>query len=558
MMKRALIGIALLSGAMQVSVVTSGCLPFFKRGPSVVTPEEQERREKAGEEDLQKARKTNTESAYKLVMKRHPETRAYAAAASAIASMRLEEAKIALSKEALPHARELADEALKNGDAQVQAAAKAVLEQIGQAQIAAVVKAANDALKEGTTPQACAKATETLATALRAEPDPDAMRVKHAQALQPVTGCLQALLEGAGALDGKEGIKAYAAMRKAIEAPATRLALGAEASQALLATLNDRVTHALASATQADIKARKWENAAVTIQQWTEGGAATSKQIDAVKQSVREAVTKSLLERGKAGIGKPGADAVLADLDRGIKFLGSGAPEELKTLQSQLTLWLACSKVSCTAAAKPALKYTFGIAQMAPAVDPKATDRENLPTATKVWVLATAGAQSLVAKEDPGEAKTWEEKLTAARGWIATSFLQAEDTSDWLPLGAALEKARVWLPVGGDGTPYMLGVVQSVTDKDVAVKRIEDSQVVTVKREVLRTGNMKQGLKVLAYCVDTQAPTPARFEQVVQSASGQPVARVTCLTTDGKDDKPRDEVLGRLRTKVEWLPARKP
>jgi len=173
-------------------------------------------------------------------------------------------------------------------------------------------------------------------------------------------------------------------------------------------------------------------------------------------------------------------------------------------------------------------------------------------------VLATAGGQSLITKEDPGEVKTLAEKLTAARGWIASSSLQAEDTSDWLPVGAALEKMRVWMPVGGDGTPYMLGVVQTVTGKNVDVKRLEDSQVVTLKRDVLRVGNMKQGLKVLAYCADNLAPTPARFEQVVQSAAGQPIARVTCLTSDGKDDKSRDEVLGRLRSKVEWLPARKP
>ncbi|MBI5533458.1 MAG: hypothetical protein HY898_12130 [Deltaproteobacteria bacterium] len=559
-MKRALVGVALLSGAVQVTVVASGCLPFLKQGTTekALTPEEQERREQAGEADLVKAKKTNTESAYKLVMKRHPDTRAYHAAASAIAAMRVEEAKVALSKDDKYRARELAEEALKTGDGQVQAAAKAVLDQIAQMQIDAVVKAANDALKDGTTPESCAKATESLATALRAEKDPDGLRVKHAQALEPVTSCLRALLDGAGALEGKDGIKAYAAMRKTIEAPATRLAVGAEASQALLASLHEQVTRALQSATQADIKAKKWENAATTIRDWTEGGAATPKQIEAVKQSVREAVSKDLLERGRAALGKPGAEAMLAELERGIKFLGAAAPEEMKTLQSQIAVWIPCNKLKCTAAAKPKLMYTFGVAPLLPITNPSATEGENLPTATKVWVVATAGSQSLVAKDDPGEAKSLGEKLSAARGWVASSFLNAEDTSEWLPVGAALEKARVWLPVGGDGTPYMLGMVQSVSGKEVSVKRTEDSQIVTVKRDVLRVGVLKQGLKVLAYCTDNQAPTPARFEQVVQSPSGQPIARVTCLTADGKDDKSRDEVLGRLRSKVEWLPPRKP
>jgi hypothetical protein len=136
--------------------------------------------------------------------------------------------------------------------------------------------------------------------------------------------------------------------------------------------------------------------------------------------------------------------------------------------------------------------------------------------------------------------------------------LKAEDTTDWLPLGKGLEGLRVWVPVAKADGLHQLGIVQTVDGAVVNVKKMADGQTVASKREVLRPGNMRAGLKVLAFCVDPQNLVPARFEEVIANATGHPVARVMCLTAEGKDDKSRNELIGALRSKPEWLPARKP
>jgi hypothetical protein len=164
----------------------------------------------------------------------------------------------------------------------------------------------------------------------------------------------------------------------------------------------------------------------------------------------------------------------------------------------------------------------------------------------------------LVAREDPGDVRTWNQRLAAAKGWVESSVLEKDDTSLWLPVGKALESVRVWVPTGRDDKLYLLGVVESVAGSDVTVKKISDGQATTVKRDVLHTGNMVRGLKVLAFCTDSGTPSPARFEEFTAMSSGASVARLMCLTTDGKDDKLRDAVLGSLRAKPEWLPARRP
>jgi hypothetical protein len=421
-----------------------------------------------------------------------------------------------------------------------------------------VIKASTEILQAGNTPETCAKAVAVVADALGDTPPAVLEREVRAKTLQPLTGCLHALTDGADAIDDAGKADAYAAMRKLIDAPATGRALGKEPSRVLLSALDQGAGQAMQAATRADLKSKSWEAVAATIRKWRECGAVTPKQADAATQSLRDSVTKDLLERGKSALGQNAAEPVLADVERGIKLLGNGAPQELKALQGNLATWIECKRLSCKPAAKPKVMFSFGTAAVLPLDAPRGQAADNVPNATKFWVLASGGGLALVAREDPGEAKTWSDKLIAAKGWVEESALQAEDTSSWLPVGKALESMRVWLPTDkGDGL-YLLGIVQTVSGKDVTVKRLADGQAATVKRDVLRTGNLRAGLKVLAFCSGPLAPSPARFEEVVPTMAGNPIARVTCLKADGKDDQSRNEVIGSLRSKAEWLPPRRP
>lgn len=556
-LRKAYLGVVVLTCTVGMATIASGCL-FGAAPQGAVTPEEQERREAAGQDDLRKAKKANTEKAYRLVMSRNPDTRAYHQAAAAVGAMRMAEATQALAKGDRVAARTLAEQAVELGDGEVVGRAKALLDELHKKQAGDVVGLANDALATGNTPEACSKAARILSEALGENPAPALLAETRAQTQAPLSACMRALIDGAGAAAGSDAIAAYAAARKAIDTPEARRVLGAEEAQNLLAALNDRVSQDLQSALQPDLKSKKWEDAAVTLRAWTEPGAVTTRQAEALRQSLRETISKDLLERGNAALGKPGADAVLADVERGLKLLATSAPAELKTLQSQLALWIQCSKLSCTPSASPKLQYTFGTTPVFPLLSPRGESSENLPTAARVWVVASGGGLGLVATQEPSGATAWAGRLSAARGWVSLASLKAEDTTDWLPVGKALEGARVWLPTGKGDALYQLGYVQSVAGNEVTVKKLGDNQTATVKRDVLRIGNMKAGQKVLAFCVDIQSPSPARFEEVVQTTAGQPIARVTCLTPDGKDDKPRNEVIGLLRSKPEWLPPRRP
>jgi hypothetical protein len=163
-----------------------------------------------------------------------------------------------------------------------------------------------------------------------------------------------------------------------------------------------------------------------------------------------------------------------------------------------------------------------------------------------------------VSKQEPPELDSWASRIAAASGWVDATAVKSEDTTQWLPVGQALVNVRVWLPSGRADKLYLIGVVKSVQGDKVTVQKTSDGESVTVKRTELRSGIMTPGTKVLAFCRNELTPSEARFDQLIEHRSGPPTARVMCLTDDGKDEKTRDEVLGSIRAKPEWLPTRRP
>jgi len=540
-----------LIGAAQVMALTGCGGDGHARGAQDEATSE---REAAARRDLAKAMKSPNEEGFQLIIKRHDGTAAADQARVEIGRLRDEEARKEMAKGNRKKARELANEALKVGDPGVADQARTTLEQIDRGDARHASKVVKEGLKTGQGPEQCSSALQTVSETLGESPSPVLIRDIRKETLQPLSGCMQ------GLVDGANSVETFAQARKVIDSPTAKNAVGADTWHVVSTALNDKTVAAMVAAAQPDIKSGKWEAAFALMKQWAEKGAAGPPQVEAASQQARDLITKDLITRGNEALGTPKAPAVLAEVERALKlFEGLNVSGELKAMHSWLGGWLECKKIGCTMTPKPKLSYTLGATPMLPLqTAQEGTAAESLANATKVWVLATGKGRSMIAKDDPGDRKTWAQRFAAASGWVDGTTLQNEDTTYWVPVGKALENVRVWLPSGHDDKLYLLGVVQSVEGKDVTVKKLADNQTATVKRDVLRSGNLAKGLKVLAFCgTDQLKPTEARFEEVIV-LSGVATAKVTCIGQDGKDGKVLTEVLGSLRSNPEWLPPRKP
>ena len=552
-LRRFIFGAAVLAGTAQIAVLTAGCGGDDGKRPRGSQDGPSSEREQEARQDLAKAQKAGTEEAFLLVIKRHEGTRASEAARVEIARLRAEGARAELGKGNRKKARELAVEAMRTGDPEVADQARTTLEQIDQSDARHAAKAVKEILGSAQGPEECGKALAAVSETLGEKPSALLVRNVRKETLQPLSGCLQ------GLLDGAKDQASFAAARKVVASPDAKNAVGADTWHGISTSFNDKTVAAMVAATKGDIQAGKWESAFATIKKWGESGAADQAQVEAASQGARDLITKDLIAHGNAGIGNAKAQAALAEVERGLKlFEGLNVAPELKAMHSWLQGWLECKRLGCTMTGKPQPVFTLGATPVLPLTTAQeGAAAEMLPNATRTWTLATGKGRALIAREDPADRLSWAGRFSVARGWVDAASLQKEDTTYWVPMGKALENVRVWLPSGHDDKLYLLGVVQSVADKDVTVKKLADNQPVTVKRDVLRSGNLAKGLKVLAFCTDQLNPTEARFEEIVV-LSGVATAKVTCVGQDGADGKTLNEVLGSLRSKPEWLPPRKP
>ncbi len=523
------------------------------RGPQTAEEARTAQNETNAKKAFKYAANTNTVAAYRDIEKRFPGTVAAGQAQIEIARLEEREARMALGRHELKAAREHAMAARKNGDTTIGLQADADLEQIDRADARVLDKQVDDILAKGDTLDNCASALGAAADTLGAQPSDLLVREVREKTLQKLSGCVDRAVRGA-ATDG-----AYAAVRKVLDDPKSKRALGDDTWFAFLSTLNDEVVAAIRTAVQPDIDAKNWDKVFATIKQWGSDGRAASQQVELANGAARDAITKGLLARGLAEVGGAKPAPVMADIDRALKlFEGMNVAPELITLRKQLGVWSECKRIACTAVPHPAVSWNFGATGLLPVESPSGQPTETLPNGTKLWVLARGRGFALVSKQQPPELGSWSARIAAASGWIDASTVKSEDTTLWLPVGQALVNVRVWLPTGRNDKLYLLGVVKSVQGDKVTVQKISDGESVTVKRTDLRSGVLAQGAKVYAFCRNDLTPSEARFDQLIEHRNGPPTARVMCLTDDGKDDKTRDEVIGSLRAKPEWLPARRP
>jgi hypothetical protein len=553
-LKKSYLGFAALVGAVALVGILAACGAEDKHPRhSGDNSAEQDKREQDSKKALGFARRTSTAEAFLDVIHRFEGTAGADQARVELARIRSVQAREALGAGDRVKARALAQEAIRMGDPSIAEQAQATLDQIEHSNAREAGKAVKELTQAGANAEACGKAVQIVSDTLGEQPSPLLLRDVRTATLQQVSGCVQSLIDAA------ERLEAFAAARKIVETPAAKRALGEETAHALLSTLSDKIVGAISVALRTDLAKGKWENAFATVKAWGDAGAAGPQQLELARQQARDGITKDLLARGQAALGGAGADAVLREVARALKlFEGLNVAPELKSMQGYLEASIECKRLACTPLPAPRRVFTFGATGLLPLVGGQEATGESMPNATQLWVVAAGKGRSMVAREQPAAFKNWIERLSSAKGWVDSSVLENEDTSSWLPVGKALVNVRVWLPTGRDDKLYLLGNVESVQGKDVTVKKISDGQNVTLKREDLRSGYLPKGLKVLAFCGDQLQQTPATFIELVTMSSGSVVAHVMCLNPDGKDDKARESVLGSIRSKPEWLPARRP
>lgn len=511
-----------------------------------------DQQEQSADRAFEAAQSKDTIEAYEAVMKRFEGTDAAGRARIEVARKSSELARVAVGRGDWEDARLLATRALELGDPIIAQSARSTLEQVDRADAREATERVKGALDMDASLSGCAKAIGIVGKTMGDAPSKILVRDLHKSTLQQLTTCMQSAIEAAKPNDD------FAPVRKVLEGEDAKRAYGEEAQFSLLTNLNNAVVASMNARTQADVDAGRWQEAFATFDAWAKDGKAGPQQVEAAKQHARDTITTSLLEKGRAALGKPAAAQALSDANKALEvFKGMNVSADLVRLRDHLASWEACRKLRCLAERAPAPMFNFGAAGLHPPTDPSATATTKLPNGTKVWVLARSTTFSLVTDQDPGEASTWEQRFLKAKGWIDTKVLERVDTSAWLPVGQALVGERVWLPTGRDDKLYLLGEVKGVNGQEATVEKISDGQSVTVKRNDLRSGVLAQGTKVLAFCRDTINMTEARLEGV-EVGGRAPRADLVCLEENGSDGRKRQEQLGALRAKVEWLPPRRP
>lgn len=403
----------------------------------------------------------------------------------------------------------------------------------------------------------CQDALATVASILKRTPPPGRMLVDTLQSETEaaLVACLRVDLDEM--MDAGDFDKA----RALLSLPNVTTALRDKAWKALVGTLHAGIARSVADEVRADINAGRYDEAARKLDLAKQAGALGAgghgggvvEHFQTLFKEPLLAKIASVLDHGK---GDP--KAVLEELDSITALLGWELPQDLATARRALAIFAECKLLRC-ALSKPEHRWTYGSVGLAPSDASSGAAVKSVPSARKVFVVARAGAHSLVMLDEPKSDLGLRERLLGAAGWAKTDQLKGEDTVDWLLPGSEIVGQRVFGPFREPSRDYYLGVVTASDGDRVSVKRLSDESVVTVSRASLRSGRMPSGTKVLAYCSNPLKMEMATVEREVPQSAGLPLVRIVC-SGDGKgaSGPARDEVPGAIVSKAEWLPKRKP
>lgn len=402
----------------------------------------------------------------------------------------------------------------------------------------------------------CQDALDTVSAVLKRTPPPGRVLVKtlHDETEAALVACIRIDLDEAMAQSD------FARARSVLEAPNVTVALREKAWDALAGTLHAGIAQGIAEQVRADILAGKYEEAARKLDEAKAAGKLGSGNGDGVVEQFRQMMAAPLLAKieGVLDQGKGDPQALLAEVDAVTKLLEWELPENLATSRRALSVLAECRKLRCSVG-KPETRWTYGQSSLGLPESSQQSSGTIVSSARKLFVVARAGTLSLVTLEEPSANTPLKERLLQAAGWASTQQLKTADTIDWLLPGAELVGQQVFGPLRESDRNYYMGVVTSVEGDRAQVRRYSDEASVAVARSSLRSGRIRPGIKVLAYCANPLKMEPAVIEQEVPQSSGLPLVRIACPDeAKGVAGPKRDEVPGAIVSKAEWLPARKP
>jgi hypothetical protein len=338
-------------------------------------------------------------------------------------------------------------------------------------------------------------------------------------------------------------------------------------TKAALEDLHAKVAELTVAAVQSQfdepIKGRRWAEAKQKLEELAQKKEIGDRERARIVEMIRKGVSAEIAEKVKAGLDKKtGSKSSLDEVDAlvttaGWKAGAEGAeavPVDVEKGRRTLGLWVVCQNLKCNLT-EPKAVFAYGNLQLKPADDNQGETVDKIQHATKVWRIAEGGGFALLAKRDPGKLEGIGPRVDVAIGWVPTEGLKDEDTTEWLPPGDSIKGTRVWGPLR-EGQPWELGIVVNVKDANVGVERFSDRSIITVPRAQVRFGTVTKGTKVLAIC-EGKSGKEAVIDEATFRKVGDPVVKVSCLDAAGKPGTPKEQLIGGLRTKPEWLPARK-
>jgi hypothetical protein len=340
--------------------------------------------------------------------------------------------------------------------------------------------------------------------------------------------------------------------------------------QTYVTKVTDETVKELVGKFEEPIANKDWAKAKKLLDELVERKEAGDNEYNRIMGLIREGIAKEIAEKVEEGLDdKNKASKRLDEVDtlievaewgekKGSAAEGAAMPSEVAEQRKQLALWAVCAKLRCTFVS-PKKSWTYGDVELKPVLDPtKGKKLKTLEHGTKVWRLAESSSWVLVAKKNPGSIDGVAGRVKKAIGWVKASGNKTSDTREMLPPGDSIIATRVWGPLRKGEKLWELGKVLKVKGSDLAVERIADRVIITIARRKVRFGTIKKGTKVMSRCDHPLNLEPAVIDKVTFPKRGDPIATVTCLGDDGKPSSlTRKEVLGALRSKSSWLPARR-
>jgi hypothetical protein len=512
-------GIVTLVLAGSISII--GCTPQEARFTSDIDPVEQ-----MGDEDPN----VDTKKAKELI----------------------ERAVAALRDDSLVDARKFLDEAEKFADELKREEVRQVRQSIDSAEADKFVPGINKVADEGKCDEALAAAVEVI----EGKPEGAIPTFVRKRTSKKITKCLLGQLK----IDLSIG-------RELADSDKLKKTLTKDTLQQFQSAVTDATVKELIGRFEAPIDERRWVDAKKLLDELVQKKEAGDREYNRIMGVIRKGIAEDVASKVKSALAdKTGASGMLSEVDRliavaewGIKagsaVGGAKTPKGVQLHRDSLALWSVCSGFRCSMVS-PKENWTYGHADLQPALTPKDKKKETVRHATKVWRIGESSGWVLIAKKDPGTLADVAARVPVAAGWVKAADVKSADTSQWLPPGDSIVGTRVWGPLRKGQSELELGQVIKLKGNAVAVERLSDRSIITVPRHKVRFGTIGKGIRILARCDDTLKVKPAVIVKVKFPMKGDPIVTYTCKKPDGSDDK-REDQLGAVRAKSAQLPRRR-